>query len=244
MDDWYHSLAAGSSLSPDAACALDERGFIVLPGLVPPGQIVQLTDAYDNAVAAATGNDVKTGSATTRVNDFVNRGPEFDALYVYAPLLQACAHVIGHQFKLSSMHARTLLPHSPSQELHVDVRRDSADWPLVGFILMVDEFRPDNGATRFVHGSHRWQNTPEYVMANRRADHEGQELACGPVGSLVIFNGSVWHGHTANTTAAPRRSIQGAFIPRAGQSGTDFGARMGPETRARLGPLARHILAL
>lgn len=36
------------------------------------------------------------------------------------------------------------------------MRRDSADWPLVGFILMIDEFRPDNGATRFVPGSHRW----------------------------------------------------------------------------------------
>jgi hypothetical protein len=27
--------------------------------------------------------------------------------------------------------------------------RDSVDWPLVGFILMIDEFRADNGATRF-----------------------------------------------------------------------------------------------
>ena len=244
MDDWFGTLAAGSALPPDAARALHEGGFIVLPGPVPPGQMERLAGAYDDAVASATGDDVKTGSVTTRVNDFVNRGAEFDALYIFAPLLEACARVIGRPFKLSSMLARTLRPRSPAQELHVDVQRDSADWPLVGFILMVDKFRPDNGATRFVPGSHRWPGNPEEAMADRRADHDGQTLACGPAGSLLIFNGSTWHGHTANTSAGPRRSLQGTFIPREGRAGTDFPARMRPETRARLGPLARQVLAL
>jgi ectoine hydroxylase-related dioxygenase (phytanoyl-CoA dioxygenase family) len=107
---------------------------------------------------------------------------------------------------------------------------------------MIDEFRFENGATRFVPGSHRWPGTPEDVMADPRADHDGQVLACGPSGSLLIFNGSVWHGHAANTTGAPRRSLQGAFIPRDGRNGTDFSARMRPEARARLGPLARYVL--
>jgi ectoine hydroxylase-related dioxygenase (phytanoyl-CoA dioxygenase family) len=81
-------------------------------------------------------------------------------------------------------------------------------------------------------------------MVDRRTDHDSQVLACGPAGSLLIFNGSAWHGHTANMSAGPRRSLQGAFIPREGRAGTDFSARMRPETRARLGPLARHVLAL
>ena len=151
---------------------------------------------------------------------------------------------IGRPFKLSSLHSRTLQPHSPVSELHVDVRRDTADWPLVGFILMIDEFRPDNGATRFVPGSHQWPGTPEDVMPDRRADHNGQLLACGPAGSLLVFNGSAWHGHTANASGSPRRSLQGAFIPRDGRAGTDFSARMRPETRARLAPLAKYLLTV
>ncbi|HEU0300180.1 MAG TPA: hypothetical protein VFR37_12015, partial [Longimicrobium sp.] len=63
-------------------------------------------------------------------------------------------------------------------------------------------------------------------------------------GSLLVFDGSTWHGHTANTSSGPRRSLQGAFIPRDGRAATDFAARMQPGTRARLGPLARHVLAL
>jgi ectoine hydroxylase-related dioxygenase (phytanoyl-CoA dioxygenase family) len=244
MDDWFSALAAADALKPDDARALDERGFIVLPGPVPAARLRPLSDAYDAAAATAAPDDVKVGSTTTRVNDFVNRGAEFDALYIYPPLLSACGRVIGRPFKLSSLHARTLRPHMPAQELHVDVARDSADWPLVGFILMIDAFDDDNGATRFVPGSHRWTGTPEGAMVDRRADHDGQVLACGPAGSLIVFNGSAWHGHAANRSDRLRRSLQGAFIPRDGRAGTDFASRMRLDTRARLGPLARQVLAL
>ena len=216
----------------------------MLPGPVPSDRVDRLANAYTAAVASATGDDVRIGSTSTRVSDFVNRGPEFDPLYIFPPLLEACCLVIGRPFKLSSLHARTVRPRTPAQDLHVDVQRDSADWPLLGFILMVDEFRPDNGATRFVPGSHRWPGTPADSISDLRAEHAGQVLACGRAGSLLIFNGSAWHGHAANTSSGPRRSIQGAFIPRDGRAGTDFAARMQPETRARLGPLARQVLAL
>src|SRR5882672_10888646 len=115
----------------------------------------------------------------------------------------------------------SMRPAALAQGLHVDVRQDSADWPLLGFILMVDEFRPDNGATRFVPGSHEWPAIPAGLPAGRMAHHAGQVLATGRAGSVIIYNGSVWHGHTANSTGEPRRSIQGAYIRRYAPSGID-----------------------
>jgi hypothetical protein len=244
MLDWFNTLASGSELPIDAASELQERGFVVIPGPAPSDQMKPLVDAYTAAMASATGDDIRIGSASTTVNDLVNRGVEFDDLYVFPPLLEACCRVIGRPFKLSSLLARTLRPCTPAQKLHVDVRGDSADWPLLGFILMIDEFRPDNGATRFVPGSHRWSGSPEEKIADMLAEQESQVLACGNAGSLLLFNGSTWHGHTANTSHGPRRSIQGAFIPREGRAGADFAARMSTETNVRLGPLARHVLAL
>ena len=238
MDDWFSTLSTGRELPPDRAQELHERGFVVLSSPALVGQTYQLACAYDAQVESAAKDDVRTGSTTTRVTDFVNRGAEFDSIYIFPPLLEACCRIIGRPFKLSSFHARTLRPGTAAEELHADVRRDSADWPLVGFILMVDEFRSDNGATRFVPGSHPWPSAPEEVMADLRADHESQVLACGPAGSLLIFNGSAWHGHTANISAWPRRSLQGGFIPRAGRASTDFKMRMRLETRARLTPVA------
>ena len=244
MFDWFDELAAGTALPAGAAAELHDLGFVVVPGPVPADRMDALVDAYTAGVASAAGADIKTGTTSTRVGDFVNRGAAFDGLYVFRPLLEACCRVIGRPFKLSSLLARTVRPGVAAQELHVDVRRESADWPLLGFILMVDEFRPDNGATRFVPGSHRWCESPEETLADRRAESAGQVLATGTAGSLVVFNGSAWHGHAANTSGAPRRSLQGAFIPRDGRAGTDFAGRMQPDTRQRLGPLARYVLAL
>lgn len=51
---------------------------------------------------------------------------------------------------------------------------------MVGFIVMVDEFRRDNDATRFVPGSHRWPHAPSDKMPDATADYEGHVSACGP----------------------------------------------------------------
>jgi len=207
MSDWFKTLAAGNELPVHAAAELEERGFVVLPGMAAGESLERLTAAYTEAVTTATGDDVRVGSTSIKVSDFVNRGAAFDNVYVFPPLLEACCQVIGGPFKLSSFHARTLRRGAHAQELHVDVPRHSADWPLLGFILMVDDFRPDNGATRFVPGSHRWSGAPEETMSDVRAAHEAEVLACGAAGALLVFNGSAWHGHTANPSNRPRRSI-------------------------------------
>ncbi len=244
MTDWFQTLVATTALPMGAATDLEKRGFVVLPEAVPSIRLDRLSNAYDAAVESARGDDIRVGTTSTRVTDFVNRGPEFDEVYLYPPLLQACCNVIGAPFKLSSLQARTLHAGAPGQGLHVDVDRLSADWPLLGFILMVDEFRPDNGATRFVPGSHRRADIlaggiPETALVDAE-----QVPACGAAGSLLVFNGSTWHGHGTNISSAPRRSLQGAYIPRGGRAGTAFGSRMQPATRARLIPLAQYLLAL
>ena len=54
---------------------------------------------------------------------------------------------------------------------------------------------------------------------------------------MVVYNGSVLHGHGSNRTDRARRSIQGAFIRR-NDAGFGLADRMSSETRQRIGPLA------
>jgi ectoine hydroxylase-related dioxygenase (phytanoyl-CoA dioxygenase family) len=244
MHDWFSVISAGSELPASAVQDLLEIGFAVIPGPVMSEGLAQLAAAYDSAMNSADPDDVSVGSTTTRVHDFVNRGPDFDALYVHQPVLEACCRVIGRPFKLSTMLARTLRPRTPAHALHADFGRDAEGWPMLGFILMVDEFRTDNGATRFVPGSHKWPTVPDDLMNAPQADYEGQVVACGPAGSVIVYNGSVWHGHTANSSGEPRRSIQGAYIRREARSGANLPARMRPETLARISPLTRYLLAV
>jgi ectoine hydroxylase-related dioxygenase (phytanoyl-CoA dioxygenase family) len=229
---------------PSAILDLRDVGFVVIPGPIAPNKLVHLAAAYDTAVASASSNDVKVGSTSTRVRDFVNRGSEFDELYIYKPILEACCRIIEQPFRLSTMHARTLHPRCEAQALHVDFERDHEGWTMIGFIFMVDEFRPDNGATRFIPGSHCWSTVPDKLKRNQRANYDNQIVTCGPAGSLIIFNGSVWHGHTANLSNETRRSIQGAYIRREAPSGENLPERMCADTLARISSLAKYLLAV
>ena len=244
MPDCLSAMMDGFELSAGARRELDEIGFTVIPGPVAAEDLAALGAAYDAAIASAAPDDVKVGSSTTRVRDFVNRGPEFDGLYLHPPVLKACCRIINEPFRLSTMHARTLWPGLPAQNLHVDFERDSRGWTMAGFIFMVDEFRNDNGATRFVPGSHLWPAVPPDLPGDLKTDYPGQVLACGPAGSMIVFNGSVRHGHTVNRSGEPRRSIQGAYIRRDAESGEDLPARMLPETLSRISPLAKYLLAV
>lgn len=241
MDVWYRAIEEASDLPPEAARQLRELGFVVVPGPAIPGGSGRLSEAYDRAVRTADPADVSIRSST-RVHDFVNRGPEFDSFYIYPPVLAACCRIIGGPFKLSTMLARTLEPGTPAQPLHVDIKHRADGWPLACFIVMVDEFDAENGATRFVPGSHLLSGEPGEVMQDPAGPYEGEVLACGPAGSVILFNGSVWHGHTANRSGESRRSIQGAFVPRDARAAMNQRARLRPETSHRIGDLAKYVL--
>jgi ectoine hydroxylase-related dioxygenase (phytanoyl-CoA dioxygenase family) len=233
--DFFQELSRDVELPPESAAQLASRGFVLIPGPTVPGGIEQVQTAFDIAVANADTADVRV-STSTRVTDFVNRSAEFDGLYIHPPLLAACCQVVGRPFKLSNTCARTLNPGAPAQELHVDVKYGAEDWPLLGYIWMIDAFDADNGATRFVPGSHLQGDAPSSTAE--------ATLACGPAGSLIVFNGSVWHGHAANCSLRRRRSVQGHFVAREGFGAIDYGARMQPETLQRIGSLARYLLNL
>ena len=243
--DWYKIIASKSYLPPDAARQLRHDGFIVMPGPVIPGGREQLSLAYDRAVAAADPSDIRTGrtGTSTCINNLVSRGPEFDNIYIYPPLLSACCQIIGSPFKLSGMRARTLHAGAPAEGLHVDVKYQADGWPLVGCILMIDAFTAENGATRIVPRTHLQLQEPGEVMNDPRDDHPEQVLVCGPAGSIVIFNASVWHGYYANKSNSPRRSIAAHFVPREAQASSDDPSqRTRAETLLRIGDLAKYIL--
>ena len=61
---------------------------------------------------------------------------------------------------------------------------------------------------------------------------------------MILFNGAIWHGHTANVTANARRSIQGYFVRRSVRSAFDFRNRLLPATRGRLSSLGSYLLAI
>ncbi len=223
---------------------LAASGFVTIPGPLSGERFNGLLTAYDDLMTAACGPDFNVGSTTTRMSDLLSFSSAFNEVFLYPPLLEACGNVVGERFKLSSFLARTLRTGTPAQELHADLPRDSEDSPLLGFILMIDPFREENGATRFIPGSHLWDDLPRDRVSDTRAKYPGEVLGCGEPGTMILFNAAIWHGHTANLTLCGRRSIQGYFVRRNARSGFDFRNRLPDAVRTRLSPLERYLLGI
>jgi ectoine hydroxylase-related dioxygenase (phytanoyl-CoA dioxygenase family) len=233
---------AGPSATPDSRgmSQLLVDGYVVLPGPVDAADLALLSRAYDEAVAAGDTGGVRHGSTSVRANGLANREACFDPIYVHPPLLAAAREVISGDFKLSGLLARSVRPYVGAQMLHQDFPPLDDGWPMLGFILMVDPFTRDNGATRFLRGSQWLAALPDEPEG---AD-ERTETVCGPAGSMIVFNGSVWHGHGPNRTSAARRSIQGALIRRDQLSAVDYAREIRPEVAKRWSPTARALLCL
>jgi len=243
VDARFQEIRSKNVLLSETIAKLMDSGFVTIPGPYSSMRLQGLTADYDDVMASSPGPDFKVGGTTDRLSGLLNYSSLFDDLFLFPPLLEASAHVVGEPFKLSSLLARTLRPGTPAQDLHTDLARDSEDAPLAGFILMLDSFRRENGATRFVPESHRWPDVPSKGMTDRRDTWPGEVLASGAAGTLIVFNASIWHGHTANITEHPRRSVQGYFVRRSTQSGSDFANCLLPSTRSRMSQLAQYLLS-
>jgi len=180
---------------------LRQRGFMVTDGPFSFDEIARIASDHDRSLAVTPDAQIKRGRTSTRWGGLVALEP-FYRIYLHPSLLSAASERVGGPMQLSSFHARTLLPNVAADPPHQAPGADG--YPLVGFIFTVDDFRIENGATRFIAGSQGGPRPP--------ADAPACD-ACGRAGSLLIFDGTTWHGHGANRTDAPRRSIQGAFIP-------------------------------
>lgn len=215
---------------------LREKGFATIRGAFRGSELETAIAAYDRAVATARPEDCKEGATSIRVNALLDRAPELAAILTHQPLLDAAAALIGGPFKLSAFHARSIRPGAAAQALHQDVAPGEDGWPLLGFILMIDPFQVENGATRFLPESAHRRALPEEPPLS------GLEYACGPAGSLLLFDGSVWHGHSANMTAWWRRSVQGALIPRGATAAVDHRIYLRPEVWSALPQEARSLM--
>ncbi len=229
---------------------LDRDGFLVIPGVVPQGMLEALRERIEELFESEgenAGGEFKKEAGARRLANCVDKGEVFEAAIQLPQILEATAHILGPDFKLSSLNVRSTNPMSKAdQPLHVDmngIRDERGAW-VANTIFMLDDFMPENGATRVVPGSHLWGRRPQEEMADPFAAHPEQILVTGKAGTLVICDAHTWHGGTANRTNRQRRAMHGFFC-RADKPQQQYQKRLlRPETQSRLSPALRKLLAI
>ena len=97
-------------------------------------------------------------------------------------------------------------PGDDDQAFHSDVPGNMLNMTspvMMNTVWLLDAFRPDNGATRVVAGSHR--SGLHGPPAGFEVKHYVQIEA--PAGSVLVFNGQCWHAGSANTSQANRHAL-------------------------------------
>jgi hypothetical protein len=237
-------------LTAENLAQLDEQGWIALPGVMDRRFLQELRDRVEELWALEgenAGAEFRKEPGARRLANLVDKGEAFERVVSTPIALAAIRHVLGDDFKLSSLNARSTDPWSQdAQPLHCDAGAvaDDSGFSVCNTIWLLDDFTPANGATRVVPRSHRWGKLPQQELADPQAPHPEEVLVLGEAGTVVAMNTHAWHGGTANRTGQPRRALH-AFYTRGDRPQQQYQkALLRPETMARLSPAVRRILAL
>lgn len=234
-------------LDPTMAASLDRDGFAIVPGVLDDARMNAIRDRIADLAAEEgeqAGIEVHQEAGTARLSDLVNKGEVFDIFYTHPLVLAGVAHVLQGDVKLSSLNSRAALPGQGHQGLHADwgPLELSEGFQVCNSIWLLDDFTPDNGATRVVPGTHRSGRSPADVLEDPSATHPDEQLLLASAGTVVIFNSHLWHGGTTNRTDRPRRAVHSYFTRRHQPQQLDQRAYVRDATRRRLSPVARYIV--
>jgi ectoine hydroxylase-related dioxygenase (phytanoyl-CoA dioxygenase family) len=183
---------------------LDDQGYLVLDGCMTGELLRGLRDRIHELFAEEgddAGREFLQEEHAHRLANLVDKGEMFQRAIVLTDVIEGVRQVLGPEFKLSSLNARSADPNTDvGQPLHVDMGAiaDEKGYWVCNTVWMLDDFTSENGATRMIPGSHRWRTRPQDVLADPLATHPNEVLLTGKAGSVAIMNAHLWHGGTAN----------------------------------------------
>jgi ectoine hydroxylase-related dioxygenase (phytanoyl-CoA dioxygenase family) len=228
----------------------DELGFVVVPGFVDAAWLTELqaaTEAQFDLEGDAAGSEFRQEAGSRRLANLCNKGEVFRRVVIEPRLLELVAMVLGAEFKLSSLNARSANPQNEtSQPLHADMGAiaDERGYWVCNSVWMLDDFTTENGALRIVPGSHRWNRLPQEVLDDPAASHPNEILVTGKAGTVVVMNAHCWHGGTANRTERPRTALH-AFYSRRDKPQQQYQQKLlSADVLAALSAIERRVLAI
>lgn len=190
----------GEAEFADHAARLERDGFTIVPEL--------LSDAGCDRVMAclhrlhenqAFGENEFSGTRTKRVFNLFGKTRDLDDLLIQPTVVGLVRHMLGAEAQLSIASTMEIHGGETAQALH----RDDGYFPetphpplVINTMWALTEFTDANGGTRVVPGSHR---------RGGAVDGEAASIAVEMTrGSVLLWDGQLWHGGGANTTDAAR----------------------------------------
>ena len=152
------------------------------------------------------------------------------------PLMQL---LLGNRCVLGSLNGLSMTPGGETQRMHLDQTETVPGALLyINALHALDDFTRANGCTRVVPFS---QNRP-FSRQMDPAEYEGEAVYLeAPAGSLIAYNGGLWHAGSQNTTDKRRRAIHAFFHKPWVRSQWDYPRSLSAEVIAELTPAQKRL---
>lgn len=183
------------------------QGFTILRNAIEPDLIDALLEAVERLEAdldARPAMNPFEGDRTVRIYNLLAYGEIFSRIPAHPSVLPVIDAVLGPECLISSLASIAIDPGQTAQPIHADdqiipIAKPHA--PVVcNSMWALTDFTEENGATRLVPKSHLGPN-PDY----------GGDYATIPAemerGSVLVWDGSLWHGGGANRSQGRRTGI-------------------------------------
>jgi ectoine hydroxylase-related dioxygenase (phytanoyl-CoA dioxygenase family) len=202
-----HVVASASA--DEIAAAISEDGGAIVDCLVPPSVMDRAAQELQPYLAATNiGRDDFAGRRTRRTGGLIARSETCRDLVMNTFVLSTAKKMLAHAatFQIHLTQVIAIEPGAPAQPIHRDQWVfDFFKFPK-GFevqlntIWAMTDFTAQNGATRIIPGSHRFDDGLKF----EEKDTEPAEMARG---SVLFYTGSVYHGGGANRSDMTRCGI-------------------------------------
>ncbi len=239
-----------------ALLELDQQGYCVVPDVLDQSEIAAIKGRLMEQASGecARGVSFHDGGPTCpnqRVWMLMNKGRIFRDLMLHPIVGAMMGHLLGPDFLLSSFTANIAHPGGEPMDLHTDQGYLGFWTPVptvANIIWMLDDFTAENGGTRLVPASHINQNaTPQApgVVSENPTDtptFADTIAAEGGAGSIICFDGRLWHGTGANRSNQPRHALLGYYCRPYIRQQENFSLGLDPAIRAKERPALLKLL--
>ncbi|HAA66261.1 MAG TPA: phytanoyl-CoA dioxygenase [Acidimicrobiaceae bacterium] len=180
---------------------IEDQGYCIVEDAVDDDLMRKIRDAVtrleDENDVQPRGNRAE-GFATKRMYNLLAKDEVFWELPVHPNILPFAEQLLDEECLLSGTTCMHIGPGEVHQGLHSDDGLVSVRRPRIPFMVTTiwafTDFTEENGATRIVPGSHKFDHEPR---KGEKVDHVPAEMKAG---SVLIVNGGTWHCGGANNT--------------------------------------------
>jgi ectoine hydroxylase-related dioxygenase (phytanoyl-CoA dioxygenase family) len=182
-------------------------GYTIVENAIEPRLVDELNQSLtrlEGELGAVPAKNGFEGHKTVRIYNLLAFGHPFTAIPVHANVLPIIEGVLDPGCLVSSLSSIAIDPGEVAQPIHADDMVIPLPKPHIPVICnsmwALTDFTDANGATRLVPGSHLKDN-PVYGGSYETIP------AVMKKGSVLIWDGALWHGGGANRTGERRTGI-------------------------------------